>query len=98
MQDTQVVGREFDNDNWTLQMQFDKEKKDGFSILKKSPTLPLSTPSQASVKSDDMSRRALGVVARLMGLESLPGRTFVFVSELCHITSPSQYSHGTTTS
>jgi hypothetical protein len=58
-------------------MQVDKEKEDAVSTLKKTPTLLHSTPSPLSVKSDDASNRVPGVVARLMGLESLPGRTYV---------------------
>ena len=58
-------------------MQVDKEKEDVFS----SPTLVHSTPSPASSKSDDTSKRVPGVVARLMGLESLPGRANVSSSK-----------------
>ncbi|KAG0599001.1 hypothetical protein M758_12G119000 [Ceratodon purpureus] len=54
-----------------------REREDAVSPLTKTPILLHSTSSPASVKSDDTSKRVPGVVARLMGLESLPGRTYV---------------------
>ncbi|KAG0583168.1 hypothetical protein KC19_3G114600 [Ceratodon purpureus] len=51
-------------------------KDEAFSTLPSTPTLS-STPSSASVKSNDTSKRVPGVVARLMGLESLPDGTYL---------------------
>lgn len=59
-------------------MQVAKQKEDAISTLNEMPTFLFhSTPSPASVKSDDSSKRVPGVVARLMGLESMPGRTYI---------------------
>lgn len=53
-----------------------------FSVPGSKPTLTTTAPSPESIRSDDANKRMPGVVARLMGLESLPDTESCVTSKL----------------